>query len=630
MKKIVLMLFFFVFVTLFLSIGICSIGGDSIALSPYDISVIYIYNDSVSAVDITKTSDFSGTDDVLIVAAKDEKGKIVRVHSTTLQDNLPAGITEIKIPDFPLSENQTVFVTVWDDLDSLKPLTDGTIPTPTIEPERVIGNEEEWLVSQNGKRIYSYIGDDTNVVIPNYIGGKHITIVAPASSAENMVSIFGDKATDITSFRISEGIKKIGPTAFYKCINATNELILPSTLDYIGAYAFCFCEKMTGNLVIPEGVEDIYPFSFSLCKGLSSLTLPDSLNSVGSYSFYGCSGISGELKISESISRIEDYAFGNCGKITGSLSLPGVVHIGNGAFSACYGLNGNLTFSDNLQYIGSCAFEHCSFNGILTFPDSLVHIGDAAFNHCKYFDNEILIIPENVETLGGDRNVSDNTCYSSHLFYDFCTKNKIKAYGVAPDNKNFKANDGVLYNLSMTRLIAYPFGKDNERFEIPEGVTQIDEMAFGNSFSLKELILPDSYVIEKRAPSNVINQNGNTLAVALYYYSGIEKILVKDTNPNYISINGALYSKDGKTLWYCPIKGGSSYTVESGTERIETGAIYGIKDQALISSFKIPASVSYIAPETLSTINTLFSGKISVDKNNTSYSVVDGKLKAVK
>ena len=109
----------------------------------------------------------------------------------------------------------------------------------------------------------------------------------------------------------------------------------------------------------------------------------------------------------------------------------------------------------------------------------------------------------------------------------------------------------------------------------------------------------------------------------------MEKISVKETNSNYKSIDGALYSKDGESLWYCPVKIGESYAVKEGTKRIETGAVYGVESQNKIKSFEIPASVIYIAPETVSVMNYLFKENIVVDEGNENYCMSDGTLKAV-
>ena len=649
------------FFALIIGISFYNAGYETAEIMPYEISVIYKYQNSISAVDIIKNDNFLSTDDVLLVVAKNSKGETACAQAVFLDENLPKGTNEITVNDFNIEDNQKIFITIWDSIENLKHMTNGLCPDITLESERIIGNDDEWIVVSNGKRIVSYVGDENDVVIPNYINGKHITTVAPLSSQDNMHSIFGERAEEITSFKISDGIKVIGPTTFIGCKNASHTMEIPESITYIGVYAFYNCINIKGDLVIPDGVEYIYPASFAGCFEITSLTLPENLKMIGEYGFYGCKNLICELKMPESVSRIENGAFAYCLKMTGNLELPDVKYIGDEAFANCEALTGNLdigsaeyvgngafatteikklhgrlTLSDNLKYIGCLAFQNCNFTGILTLPDSLEHIGDMAFNHCRNFDNETLIIPENVHTLGGDYKVEENTKYSCHLFYDFGKDSKFKGFGVASGNKYFCAEDGVLYDIDKKRLIAYPRGKIMERYEIPEGVIQLDELSFGLNKYLKEIVLPDSYVIAERAPANVINQNGNTLAVALYNYTGVTKVLVKETNPNYKSVDGALYSKDGKSLWYCPVKIGSEFKVAEGTERMESGAIYGVPLQNYITRLEIPASVSYIAPETLYFINYLLAGdsngierEIIVHEDNPYYCVEGRILKAV-
>ena len=69
---------------------------------------------------------------------------------------------------------------------------------------------------------------------------------------------------------------------------------------------------------------------------------------------------------------------------------------------------------------------------------------------------------------------------------------KFKAIYTASGNKYFTSLDGILYSYDRTRMLAYPRGKQDTIFEIPEGVTQIDEMAFSRASYLKKVILPDS------------------------------------------------------------------------------------------------------------------------------------------
>jgi hypothetical protein len=54
--------------------------------------------------------------------------------------------------------------------------------------------------------------------------------------------------------------------------------------------------------------------------------------------------------------------------------------------------------------------------------------------------------------------------------------------------------DGVLYDSTGTTLIAYPEGRNETEYEIPDGVTKIADEAFGYSTCLETVIIPESVV----------------------------------------------------------------------------------------------------------------------------------------
>jgi len=54
----------------------------------------------------------------------------------------------------------------------------------------------------------------------------------------------------------------------------------------------------------------------------------------------------------------------------------------------------------------------------------------------------------------------------------------ISAIEVAPNNKDFSSENGVLYNKDKTELICYPAKKIGESFVVPESVTRISQAAF--------------------------------------------------------------------------------------------------------------------------------------------------------
>ena len=64
----------------------------------------------------------------------------------------------------------------------------------------------------------------------------------------------------------------------------------------------------------------------------------------------------------------------------------------------------------------------------------------------------------------------------------------IKAYSADEDNEYYCAKDGVLYSKDMSTLLAYPNGKEDYSFEIPEEVEKVEfDVDFGKNPYLCEL-----------------------------------------------------------------------------------------------------------------------------------------------
>lgn len=82
--------------------------------------------------------------------------------------------------------------------------------------------------------------------------------------------------------------------------------------------------------------------------------------------------------------------------------------------------------------------------------------------------------------------------------------------------------------------------------------------------------------------------------------TSLKEYNVDKNNPVFKSIDGALLSKDGKTLYSMPCKIGKYYTVPDGVERISWDAFEDAKNMTII----IPASVKYLG------INSLESSKL--------------------
>ena len=479
---------------------------------------------------------------------------------------------------------------------------------------------------------------------------------------------------------IPEGVETIGTHAFNKCSGFNGELILPSTLKSIGKIAFQLCSGLKGNLIIPEGIESINEDTFNGCSGFNGkLTLPSTLKNIGNTAFQRCSNLVGDLIIPDSVEVIDGWAFFECSGFNGKLKLSSSLKsIGRAAFYDCSGLGGNLEFSSNLKEIGrSCfykcgklegdliipegveiiedytfsmctnldgilklpstlksigiaAFQNCSkLRGELILPEGLEYIGDFAFNKCTSFENTTIKIPASLKKMGEDYDLNGNNVgIGSHFFYNFgANVRKFEAFEVEEGNNNFVAKDGVLYTKDLKRLVCYPRNKKDTTYEIQEGVMLLDQMSIASNMTLQTLVIPDSLIIERKTYPGFTWENDQPLIFSLYNYNAIQNIETKETNPNYKSVDGVLYTKDLKELVYISSGRTKEVIIPDGVETIRERSIYWSQVARNVSKIYIPSSVVNISDNALSSINNGFIKKIEVSEDNPSFTLdSNGKL----
>lgn len=325
----------------------------------------------------------------------------------------------------------------------------------------------------------------------------------------------------------------------------------------------------------------------------------------------------------------------------------------------------SITFNEGLKEIHFDSFEKCTnVTNELVFPSTLEYIGSFAFDHYQNCSNTSITIPASVRIIGegGDPTHTAYREYNSgsHNFYN-CASKYNKEFIVEEGNQWFTTIDGVLFGKdsegNIIRLISLPRQlkqKENTpivngTYTIPEGITIMDELCFNYCVGVNELVLPNSYVISATLPKSTkklygdtyyyandiytsyVNTNGNTLSVAIYTWHTLQNVTCKEDNPNYKSINGMVYSKDGKSLWYLSDCKTGDIVIAEGTERIEHGALYTQnKSRIKATSLTIPSSVVYIDSACLNYLNNCYIASgvctVNIDSANTSYGIVDNKV----
>ena len=211
-------------------------------------------------------------------------------------------------------------------------------------------------------------------------------------------------------------------------------IILPGVTS-IGEYAFAYFHNMV-SVSIPDSVTSIGEYAFAYCHNIEAVSIPDSVTSIGESAFIGCDGLADE----NGFIVVNDVLFQYCGDEE-SLTVPSdIKRISTSAFSFNMTLK-YLTIGEGVESLADGAFSGAFALKSVTIPKSLTAIGDGNFSQCIMLD-EISVDAENPE---------------------------------------YKDVDGVLFDKSGKKLIAFPIGKTVESYDIPDGVEEIGFGAFNSS-----------------------------------------------------------------------------------------------------------------------------------------------------
>ena len=306
----------------------------------------------------------------------------------------------------------------------------------------------------------------------------------------------------------------------------------------LGACSFRGCKSLT-NIIIPESVEILGSDVFSGCASLKSIVIPRGVTNIDR-TFTDCTSLeSVEFKgdMLESISR----AFTNCTSLK-SISLPAVDRIGGDTFKNCTSLESvTIAARDNdgapYMYIDRNAFDNCSRLQTFNYsPLSLYLIDEGAFNNCISLREFSLGPRATIEpkAFAGCTGLEKfNVVEGEYLYYHLLSRDGV-----------LLSYPGEYGNDETTSLIAYPAGKTDTQYTVPddvvdiaggafegavhiesitigENVKDLGVMAFRNCPKLKEVTLPQSI---GHMPSGTFMECGSLTSVNIpgsFQYIGI-------------------------------------------------------------------------------------------------------------
>ena len=214
-----------------------------------------------------------------------------------------------------------------------------------------------------------------------------------------------------------------------------------------------------------------------------------------------------------------------------------------------------------VKRIAQNAFRHKRMQS-LTLSEGIEYVTSLFAGQCTELKKIILPSTAKIVAVGSDVFVT-----GLDGFVDNCSK--LEEIEVAEENPYLTAIDGVLYDKTLTSIMAVPSSLKNEIIHIPEGITSIKGLAFAGNKNIRKVVFPDSvtsigyWAFENCSQLEEINIPPNCKQIGQFAFEGtnIKHIYIPATVQNAIMID----SFDNTPLEHIEVEEGNTvYRVENG------------------------------------------------------------------
>ena len=338
------------------------------------------------------------------------------------------------------------------------------------------------------------------------------------------------------------------PWADWDCVTS---LVLKNGVRTISGGAFSGCDRLT-SAPIPTTVSAIGDSAFSGCTGLPSVTIPGSVKTIGDSAFFHCRTLTA-LSLQSGIEEIGDNAFRECYELT-SVTVPSSVKIiGDGAFYDCRSLS-KATVLSGVETIGDSAFSYCTALTALSLQNGIEEIGNYAFSDCYALTS--VIVPSSVKTIG------------SYAFHGCTALTSLSLQnGIEEIGGNAFSGCTSLYEVTIPSSVAvigssaFSDCTSLAVLAIEDGVETIGDWAFSGCTKLTEVTVPSSV-------TSIGTASFGSCSV-------LSAIRVEEGNKVYQSLDGVVYTKDGKKIVAVPGAAAGSFAIPETVTFVGPGAFYG-------------------------------------------------------
>ena len=221
----------------------------------------------------------------------------------------------------------------------------------------------------------------------------------------------------------------------------------------------CFSHTNLISIYLPFNTKKIEAQAFFFSEKLENISIPDDCRSIGWESFSACGLIS--VNIPRNVSFIDKLAFNRCYKLV-SINVDSE----NRWYASIDGM-----LCDKKQE--TLIYYPAAGKKIINIPNTVKEINEYAFYDCIY--QEKLNIPSETVTI-------------PYGIFKFLSG--LSFIDVDVNSACFTSIDGVLYDKSVSELIACPRLKDE--ITIPDGIQTISPFAFYSCQNLRVINMPNS------------------------------------------------------------------------------------------------------------------------------------------
>lgn len=348
------------------------------------------------------------------------------------------------------------------------------------------------IIDNSYVEISRYTGNDTEAVIPVAIDGLEVKSIGDNAflDCENIVKV-----------QIPDSVTSIGRGAFNGCVRL-KEIEIPKGVTTIESDTFSLCDSLT-KVTIPDGVTTIKECAFFDCNSLTKVDLPDSVTFISILAFEECAALK-EIVIPKNVTYIGEEAFKGCNSLTSI-----IVDEANATYDSRNNCNAVIKTNTNellcgcsstvipgsVKIIGESAFVKISSIKNINIPEGVTEIKVSAFENCSNLME--VTIPASVTKIDsyvfyGCSSLTSINVNEANTTYD--SRNNCNAIIKTDTNELLYACQTTVIPESVTIIgvNAYRATDTLTKLEIPAGVTEIKDFAFGNCKNFKDVLIPDS------------------------------------------------------------------------------------------------------------------------------------------